>query len=373
MPEVVGVTAADVARDAGHAVEVAREMSAWLVDEGFYSDGLDQEGGGTGSMSGHGADRIASLLGGQQLVGDGEQYASALALMAREMGLPARVVLGFVPSQEDVATGEPVAVTGDHVEAWVEIGFEGFGWVPFDATPPRERTPDDSTVDKPTDPQPQVVQPPPPPPGAVTPPDEDDEQPAPESPADEDGSAAIWRMVAIVAVSVLVPLLLLALPFVVVGLIKATRRRRRRLRGGTVERVAGGWAEVIDAATDLRRPVPAHATRTESAALLAAAFVGEPTRRRPDVGTGVRQLARTADRAVFAPGEPPPEQVGAYWSEVEETVAAMRRSVGWRRRVRARLSLASLRARGSRSARSARPSAGLKEQRRPGRTRKDRP
>lgn len=367
VPDVVGVTAADVARDAGHPVEVARELSTWLVDEGFYSDGLDEGGGGTGSLSGHGADRIATLLGDQQLVGDGEQYASALALMVREMGLPARVVLGFEPSAQDVATGEPVAVTGDDVEAWVEVGFEGFGWVPFDATPPRERTPDESEVEKPTDPQPQVVQPPPPPPGAVTPPDEDDEQPAPEPPADEDGSAAIWRLVAVVAVSVLVPLLVLALPFVVVGLLKASRRRRRRRRGGTVERVAGGWDEVLDTATDLRRPVPPHATRTESAAVLATAFVGEASRRRPDVSAGVRELARTADHAVFAPGEPPPDQVAAYWSQVDETVAAMRRSVGWRRRLRARLSLASLRARRRRTAPSVRAGSAP----RPARTRKD--
>ncbi|MBT0994756.1 transglutaminase-like domain-containing protein [Cellulomonas sp. DKR-3] len=365
VPDVVGVTAADVARDAGNPVEVARELSDWLVDEGFYSDGLDEQGGGTGSLSGHGADRIASLLGGDQLVGDGEQYASALALMVREMGLPARVVLGFVPSAEDVAGDEPVQVTGDDVEAWVEVGFEGFGWVPFDATPPRERTPDNTDIEKPTDPQPQVVQPPPPPPGAVTPPDEDDEQPAPEPPSDDDGSAAIWRTVAIVAVSVLVPLLVLALPFVVVGLIKAVRRRRRRNRGDTVTRVAGGWAEVLDTAADLRQPVPDHATRTESAAVLAAAFVGEPSRRRPDVGAEVRELARTADRAVFAPGEPPPEQVDAYWSRVDEAVAAMRRSVGWRRRVRARLSLASVRARRHRTV-PASPAGA-----RPGRSRKD--
>jgi len=355
VPDVVGTTAADVARDAGQAVEVARALSQFLIDDGFYSDGE----GDQLSLSGHGSDRIATLLGDQMMIGNGEQYASALALMAREMGLPARVVLGFVPAEEDVASDEPVAVTGDDVEAWVEIAFQGHGWVPFDATPPREQTPDNKDQETEPEDEPQVVQPPPPPPDSVTPPDVDTEQPAPEPGDEEAGSSALWRTVAVVAASVLLPLLVLASPFLVIAAIKARRRRRRRRRGDAVTRVAGGWAEGLDTATDLRHPVPALATRNESARALAAAFAAhaQPTsRRHPDVAGQVTTLARSADRAVFGPGEPAPEHVQTYWAEVDRTVAAMWRAVGWRRRVRARLSIASLR-RGGRVRRAHR--AGL--------------
>jgi len=350
VPEIVDVTAADVARDAEQAVEIARDLASWLIDEGFYSDGLE---GQSPSLSGHGANRISALLGDQLMVGDGEQYAAAMALMARSMGLPARVVLGFVPDDEQVATGEPVDVTGADVHAWVEIAFAGHGWVPFDATPPKEKTPDENQDDQQSDPQPQVVQPPPPPPGAVTPPDDDTEQPAPEPPADEDRSTALWRTVAVVAVTVGVPFLLLLSPFLVVGAVKAARRRRRRRRGTVDARVAGGWDEVLDEAVDLRRPPPAVATRAESARALAAAFPAplpdEGARRRrhapTSVGVQVAALAARADRAVFGPGDPDPADVERYWAHVEETVAAMRSAVGWRRRFAARLSLASVRAR----------------------------
>lgn len=59
-------------------------------------------------------------------------YASAMAVMARLAGLPSRYVEGYlVPAEPD---GETL-VTGDNAHAWVEIYFEGIGWIPFDATP----------------------------------------------------------------------------------------------------------------------------------------------------------------------------------------------------------------------------------------------
>ncbi len=348
VPDVVGVTAADVAREAGRAVEIADALADWLIDEGYYSDGLE---GQVDSLSGHGADRIATLLGADQMIGDGEQYAAAMALMARSMGLPARVVLGFVPSREDVAEGEPVTVRGADVQAWVEIAFTGHGWVPFDATPPKEKTPDTDPTETEDDPNPQVVQPPPPPPGAVTPPDDDTEQPAPEQPEEDDDASALWRTIAVVAVAVGIPVLLLAAPFLVVGAIKAARRRRRRRRGDTVTRVAGGWDEVLDHAVDLRRTPPATGTRLEAARAVAAAFTppADAAARRHavagELGGRVATLAQGADRAVFGPGEPDDALVGRYWSQVDEALATMRATVGWRGRLRARLSLRSVRAR----------------------------
>ena len=80
VPQAVAVAAADVARDAGTPVQVARAISSYLADEGFFSHGLT-DAGDHPSLSGHGAKRLADLLAGQTMVGDGEQYASAAALI----------------------------------------------------------------------------------------------------------------------------------------------------------------------------------------------------------------------------------------------------------------------------------------------------
>lgn len=340
-PDIAAVTAADVARDAGSPVQISRALATWLSEEGFFSHGMEVSG--TESLSGHGAARITTLLGGDLMVGDGEQYAAAMALMVRGMGLPARVVLGFVP---EAGTGEsagdgPVAVTGKDIQAWVEVAFQGYGWVPFDPTPPPEQTPQQEDQHKPSEPNPQVVQPPPPPPAAVTPPDEDTEQPQTDDPDTGDDANALWWRIARVAGVVSIPLVLLAAPLVLIVALKAGRRRRRRRSADPVVRVAGGWDEVLDAARDLRRPAGRLATRNESARTLAASFADAPDG--AVVAARVGALARSADQAVFSPGAPSAAQATAYWADVQVTVDAMAHSVGWRRRVRARVSTASLR------------------------------
>ncbi|MDM7853762.1 transglutaminase-like domain-containing protein [Cellulomonas alba] len=373
-PQSVSVTAADVARDAGTPVQVARTLATWLSTQGYFSHGITTRGDFP-SLSGHGADRMTTLLGSDVMVGDGEQYASAMALMARAMGLPARVVLGFVPGSgtpSDKAAGSTsdgkaasgaVAVKGRDVQAWVEVDFVGYGWVPFDATPPAQQTPQQQQKPKPAEPDPQVVQPPPVPPAAVKPPDVDTEQPQTDAPPRADSADDRWRTVATVAGAVAVPLAVVALPFVVIGLLKARRRRRRRRDRDPVARVAGGYAEVLDRARDLRRPVPPTATRVEAARALATAFADAPAR--AGVATRVDALARAADRAVFAPGTPSDAETRAYWADVDAALSAMSRSVRWRRRVRARLSTASLRRRAARPRPTAAPVRAPRGARRP--------
>ncbi|WP_367136679.1 DUF3488 and DUF4129 domain-containing transglutaminase family protein [Saccharothrix sp. HUAS TT1] len=61
-----------------------------------------------------------------------EQYASAMAIMARSVGIPARVALGFTAG---FPTGEYQTITSQDAHAWVEIYFPGYGWITFDPTP----------------------------------------------------------------------------------------------------------------------------------------------------------------------------------------------------------------------------------------------
>jgi transglutaminase-like putative cysteine protease len=64
-------------------------------------------------------------------------YASAMAVLARCAGLPARYVEGYMlppePTKENATT---YIVTNMQAHAWVEIYFEGYGWLPFEPTSP---------------------------------------------------------------------------------------------------------------------------------------------------------------------------------------------------------------------------------------------
>ncbi len=66
-------------------------------------------------------------------VGWCEQVASSLVVMARSVGIPARLATGFVPGRRDVLSGQFVVRERD-AHAWAEVYFAGIGWQPFDPT-----------------------------------------------------------------------------------------------------------------------------------------------------------------------------------------------------------------------------------------------
>lgn len=70
-------------------------------------------------------------------VGFCQQFSGTFALMARSLGIPTRVAVGFtwgdpIPGEENT-----YQVTGRHTHAWPEVWFEGLGWVAFEPTPGR--------------------------------------------------------------------------------------------------------------------------------------------------------------------------------------------------------------------------------------------
>jgi transglutaminase-like putative cysteine protease len=73
------------------------------------------------------------LLGAMS--GHCEYFASAMVLLLRELGIPARLVNGFAGGREN-AIGNFVEVAQSDAHAWVEVAFEKHGWVRFDPTPP---------------------------------------------------------------------------------------------------------------------------------------------------------------------------------------------------------------------------------------------
>jgi transglutaminase-like putative cysteine protease len=78
-----------------------------------------------------GASAISAFL--QSKVGYCQQYAAAMAWMVREAGIPARVAFGF--TRGSTRDGDAYVLTNRNAHAWTEVYLDGFGWVPFDATP----------------------------------------------------------------------------------------------------------------------------------------------------------------------------------------------------------------------------------------------
>ena len=297
-----------------------------LQADGFLSSGLEGE---PHSRPGHSAERLNTLVAEEEMVGDDEQFAVALALMARQAGIPARVVMGFYPDkQSEYEEGKPWSVLGSDVHAWIEVPFEEYGWVPIDAVP-EEKPQVQPQPESKEEPKPPVLQDPEPPEepdhakaGSV----EDDEK----EEAENDGFD--WGLFGMILLAVGIPLLVIAGPIVAILAYKARRRTARRNAEQPADRISGGWHEVVDVVTDLGTSVPRGATRRESAGVIAGAHAVPST----------LMLAHRADATVFGLEEPTPADVEAFWVEVDELVGGLRSTVGKRQRVRAALSLRSI-------------------------------
>jgi transglutaminase-like putative cysteine protease len=60
-----------------------------------------------------------------------QYYATTMAILLRERGIPTRLVAGFLPGQR---TGNSEVIRFNGAHAWVEVYFPGYGWVEFDPT-----------------------------------------------------------------------------------------------------------------------------------------------------------------------------------------------------------------------------------------------
>ncbi|MGN7860792.1 transglutaminase-like domain-containing protein [Microbacterium sp. 22303] len=323
-PEKLASLASDTVADAKTPIAQVRALVKKFSEEGFFSHGLDGE---ALSRAGHTEERISTLIGGEQMIGDDEQYAVAMALAARSLGIPVRVVMGFYPDKGQKGT---FSANGDNLHAWVEVNFEKAGWVAFDPTPPKDKVPQDQITKPKVVPKPQVLQPPPPPQEPVDLPPS-----VPDQRGNQDGPDNLWSILGtILAIggSLLLVLAILAAPFIVIGAWKAARRRKRRAAALAADRISGGWDELTDRAVDYGARIPAGGTRAEEAQTVATALTVP----------AVTALADHADAQVFGPTEPTTEDVDAFWREVDGIVAGLSSQASWRRRMLARLSLRSL-------------------------------
>jgi transglutaminase-like putative cysteine protease len=325
IPDILAAKALEYAGDARSPIERLRAIELTLQSTGYFSRGTASDS--TPSVAGHGADRLSELFTRDAMVGDEEQYASAFALMARSMDYPARVVLGFAP---EVRGDGPVDVTGHDVTAWVEVAFEGVGWVPFSPTPDQTDVPQDQDPKPKTEPQPQVRQPP----RASS--EKDDLVTAVDIADDDPGDDVLGlpAWVVALALAVLIPSALLVGPMLVLGALKASRARRRRLSPAPHLAVQGAWEELVDRYSELGLAVPELATRRRMASVLAGQV---PV-------AGLEAAAVRADEAVFGDRVVHDALVVAAWEETDELVREAEQHVGSRARLLSRYRLSAARA-----------------------------
>lgn len=295
-----------------------------LKSEGKYSDGvLESE---KIYHAGHHVRRLAEeFVNAPIMVGNDEQYAAVMALLANKIGVPARVVLGAVVPEDGI-------VEGKDVHAWVELQVADGSWrtLPTEAFMDTDRPAEQPPISE-QEMSGTVVPPPAPiPPPSTLAEQNDAELNARKGDRDEELPTELPAWVRVLLLYVGLPLLVVVLLLSSVVLAKGLRRRRRRTADRVSARIVGGWRELVDHARDLGQPVPVGAgwTRREQSARVAS--------------TGAPQLAVLADRHVFGPVQPAEHVASAYWSEVDAERRRMSREVTRRRRIRAALSLRTL-------------------------------
>ncbi len=67
--------------------------------------------------------------------GNCEYFASAMVVMLRTLGIPARYATGFLAGEYNDLAHDYI-VRGSDAHSWVEAYFPGYGWITFDPTPP---------------------------------------------------------------------------------------------------------------------------------------------------------------------------------------------------------------------------------------------
>ncbi|MDX3450394.1 DUF3488 and transglutaminase-like domain-containing protein [Streptomyces sp. ME02-8801-2C] len=131
LPSIVARTAREVTAGSVNAYEQAVKLQDYFaVSGGFRYDTQVQVGSGSNA--------IARFLRDKE--GFCVHFSFAMASMARTLGIPARVAVGFAPGTPQPDGTISVGLRDAH--AWPELYFEGVGWTRFEPTPTRGSVPE---------------------------------------------------------------------------------------------------------------------------------------------------------------------------------------------------------------------------------------
>ena len=123
LPEDLVRLSEDVTKDADTPAEKAAAIQAYLRS-GLFTYSVDP-------LPGNGYRALENFLLRDRR-GYCEQFATAMAMMARVAGIPSRVSVGFLPGDKD---GDTWRVSIQDMHAWPELYFADYGWVRFEPTP----------------------------------------------------------------------------------------------------------------------------------------------------------------------------------------------------------------------------------------------
>jgi len=206
----------------------------------------------TSIVPGHGASDLAAWLldpeSANYRTGYCEQFATSLAVMARTVGIPSRVVLGFGPGT--ALDDGRIVIRDRNAHAWVELWLPTQGWVSFDPTPRGDNSSTSEEIPFELERYLEIPEPEAPAFQGTLP---DASLPDDELPTDipditrEDGGAGgapslpSWAMFAALGA------------VAVFGMLPAVKWMRRRSRMRRLERgdVSAAWAEIVDRLADL--------------------------------------------------------------------------------------------------------------------------
>jgi len=279
--------------------EKARLLQDWFRSTGGFHYSLKRH-----PDDGNGTRALLSFLFGDK-TGYCEQFASAFAVMARELSLPTRVAVGFLEPRE--TSPDHFQYRAHDLHAWPEVYFHGSGWVRFEPTPgtrvPTELLPayGKGPIQKITEQQSSN----PTQSASRTFRASNSAKPRPDqaqSGSGSSGSAMPWRTVLEILVAVALGIGLALVPRTL-----RRRRRARRLGGGAED----AWAELRDSAVDLGVAWPPGRSPHETGHRLAAWFGTEPDGPppvRPPRGRGLNpaaeysldQIVHTLERVRYA-------------------------------------------------------------------------
>jgi transglutaminase-like putative cysteine protease len=270
LPAIVSNTARTVVGTASTDYEKALLLQSYFHDGDFrYSETAPVEQG----YDGTGGQAIAAFLKAKS--GYCIHFASAMAMMARVLGIPARISVGFLPGHS--VGGGRYEVDSHDLHAWPELYFEGVGWVRFEPTVSRGAAPAYADLDNPAVPLPSATDSPTAAPTAAptqAPVATSTPQPSTAAAAPPSGSATTSTASPWWLPAVLLGLVVLAF---VPAVIRAAQRSRRLRRLATARApVLLAWREVLQTSADVGAPIPATLTPREVAAELGGATADDP-------------------------------------------------------------------------------------------------
>jgi transglutaminase-like putative cysteine protease len=317
VPDWVDELAHEVTEAGTNRAERAALLQDWFAqphadeenDPSFTYDLARSDGGSS-------VDDLTDFLQGSR-TGYCEQFAAAMALMAREIDIPARVAVGFLrPSATD--RDDTWVYSSHDLHAWPELYFEGVGWVLFEPTPNGRAgassppytaglQPSALPTQAPTATNPTTSASP-----SATASRELPPEPVPTGELDQAGPR--WPLYVLVALPLL--LVVAVTPRVARSVV---RRRRWASADSAVLQAEAAWDELRDSMLDLRLPWHDRVTIRQRADQISPLFCRHPgvgeedlarvIRNNPAAEAALSRIAMLLERARYARTTPEIEDV----------------------------------------------------------------